>query len=87
MPVQPAGVAGARRWGFDSELVAAGSLAELPGRAFGGVGDLDAELIQLVADLVGAGPVTFLAGLGAVRDELLDGVPLLRGQRVSGPAM
>src|SRR5689334_22402366 len=45
--------------------------AELRDGAFGGVGELDAELVELSADLVGAGPVALLAGLGPVRDELL----------------
>src|SRR4029077_16159536 len=55
-------------------------LAELPDGAFGGVGEGDAELVELGADLVGAGPVALLAGLGAVGDELLDGLLLLVGQ-------
>ena len=59
-------------------------LAELPDGAFWGVGDLDAELVELGADLVGPGPVALLAGLGAVGDELGDGVPLLGGQVADG---
>src|SRR5207244_864614 len=55
-------------------------LAELPDGAFGGVGELDAELVELGADLVGAGPVALLAGLGPVLDEFGDGVLFLVGQ-------
>src|SRR5579871_1212731 len=51
--------------------------AELPGGAVRGVGDLDASGVEFFPDLVGAGPVVFLAGLGAFGDELLDVVPFL----------
>src|SRR5690349_10182951 len=54
--------------------------AELPDGAFGSVGELDAELVELGADLVGAGPVALLAGLGPVLDEFLDSALLLVGQ-------
>src|SRR5256885_13918321 len=63
-----------------------GGLAELPDGALGGVGQVDAELVELGADLVGAGPVLVLAGLGAVGDKVLDGPLLLAGQVGEGAA-
>src|ERR1051326_1349793 len=62
-------------------------LAQVPDGAFGGVGDVDAALVELGADLVGAGPVAFLAGLRAVGDELLDVVAFRFGQVVRGAAL
>jgi hypothetical protein len=63
----------------------AGRSAELPDGAFGGVGEVDAQGVELGAELVGAGPVSVLAGPGAVGDELLDG-EALRGGQVTGCA-
>src|SRR5690242_13035964 len=64
-----------------------GRLAELPDGALGSIGQVDAELGELGADLVGAGPVLVLAGLGAVGDEVLDGPLLLGGQVGEGAAL
>jgi hypothetical protein len=64
-----------------------GRLAQLPGRPGGGVFYLDAEGVELGADLVGAGPVPLRAGLGALGDEPLDVGHLLRSQVVRGAAL
>src|SRR5271165_6488213 len=84
--VRSRGPGGRGRWPVGAGCGAGAGLAELPDGAVGGIGDLDAELVELSADLVGPGPVALLAGLGAVGDELGDGALLLGGQVVHGTA-
>ena len=48
---------------------------------------MDAAGVEFGADLVGAGPVACLAGLCAVGDEPLDGVPFFFGELLGHGAL
>ena len=58
----------------------------MPGGAGRGVGYLDVEAVQFGPDLVGAGPVLLLAGLGPLGDQALDRLDLGRVQVGGGAA-